>query len=31
VQQAYLDAAEDGIDGADMTIVIRPMERRVGV
>ena len=31
VQQAYLDAAADGIEGADMTTVIRPMERRAGV
>jgi 3-hydroxyisobutyrate dehydrogenase-like beta-hydroxyacid dehydrogenase len=31
VRQAYLAAAADGIEGVDMTTVIRPMERRAGV
>ena len=30
-QQAYLDAAEGGVDGKDMTTVILPMEQRAGV
>ncbi len=31
VQQAYLDAAANGVDGLDMTTVIQPMEKRAGV
>lgn len=31
VQQAYLAAAADGVEGLDMTTVIRPMEQRAGV
>jgi 3-hydroxyisobutyrate dehydrogenase-like beta-hydroxyacid dehydrogenase len=30
-QQAYVDAAEGGMDGKDMTTVILPMEQRAGV
>lgn len=31
VQRAYLNAAAGGVEGVDMTEVIRPMERRAGV
>lgn len=31
VQQAYLAAAAGGVEGLDMTTVIRPMEQRAGV
>jgi len=31
VERAYLDAADQGLDGRDMTVVIQPMEQRAGV
>jgi 3-hydroxyisobutyrate dehydrogenase-like beta-hydroxyacid dehydrogenase len=31
IQRAYQEAAAGGVEGLDMTTVIRPMEQRVGV